>query len=156
MSADEFDLPKSVLQRIVNDALPEGINVGKDARLAILKGSGVFVSYLTAMANDCAQQTKKRTIGADEVLKAIEDIEFGHFKPVLEGALEEFREEQKNKKEKARLQTAEKRKMNKKAEEAEKENMDTADGNSSPKKQKVEEAMPLEKDAEGMEDDASK
>jgi len=45
---EDLNLPNAVVTRIIKESLPSGINVGKDARLAISKAASVFVLYATS------------------------------------------------------------------------------------------------------------
>lgn len=45
---EDLNLPNAVVTRIIKEALPTGVNVGKDARLAISKAASVFVLYATS------------------------------------------------------------------------------------------------------------
>lgn len=45
---EDLNLPNAVVARIIKEALPTGINVGKDARIAISKAASVFVLYATS------------------------------------------------------------------------------------------------------------
>lgn len=48
----------------------------------------VFIHYLTATANDVCKEAKRQTISADDVLTALDDLEFGDLVPPLREALE--------------------------------------------------------------------
>lgn len=52
--------------------LPPNTSIQKDATLAIAKSATVFISYLAHHANE---QTTKKTIGPQDVLKALKEIE---------------------------------------------------------------------------------
>lgn len=47
-AADAFELPAATVQRIIKSALPEGVQVGKDAKAAFCKAASIFVYYITA------------------------------------------------------------------------------------------------------------
>lgn len=38
----DLNLPNSVVTRIIKEALPDGINIGKEARIAIAKAASIF------------------------------------------------------------------------------------------------------------------
>ena len=48
----------------------------------------MFIHYLTATANDVCKESKRQTISADDVITALEDLEFGELVPALREALE--------------------------------------------------------------------
>lgn len=95
----EAELPKNHVKRIVKSKLAEllgeeaGDNrkqlaLNKDALLAFSESARVFVWYVTSTANDICRQSKRQTVGAEDVLRALRDLEFGEFVPSLKEALE--------------------------------------------------------------------
>jgi len=104
---EDLNLPNAVVTRIIKDAIPEGVAVSKEARLAISKAASVFVLYATSCSNNFALKGKRKTINAQDVLSAMEDMEFEQFIEPLQQCQEAFRQEKKDKisqkKEKAML-----------------------------------------------------
>jgi len=98
---EDLNLPNSVVLRIIKDALPDGVNVSKEARLAIAKAASVFVLYATSCSNNFALKAKRKTLTGQDVLSAMSEMEFDHFVKPLEESLEAYRQEQKGKKEAA-------------------------------------------------------
>ncbi|KAK7491678.1 hypothetical protein BaRGS_00017131, partial [Batillaria attramentaria] len=96
---EDLNLPNAVVGRIIKDAIPEGVNVSKEARLAISKAASVFVLYATSCSNNYALKAKRKTISAQDVLQAMEEMEFEQFIDPLTQALEAFRREVQDKKE---------------------------------------------------------
>lgn len=41
----DLNLPNSVVTRLIKDALPDGVNVGKEARIAIAKAASIFSEF---------------------------------------------------------------------------------------------------------------
>eukprot|EP01113_Clastostelium_recurvatum_P023388 TRINITY_DN2793_c0_g1_i1.p1 TRINITY_DN2793_c0_g1~~TRINITY_DN2793_c0_g1_i1.p1 ORF type:complete len:160 (-),score=30.14 TRINITY_DN2793_c0_g1_i1:10-489(-) len=97
---DGFDLPKAVIQRIVKSALPDNVQVQKDAKTAINQSAKIFISYLTACANDFAMSANRRTLSGNDVINAMEELEFlDHIpKAKLEAALSAFLADSEQKK----------------------------------------------------------
>lgn len=89
---EELNLPLSVVTRIVRDALPDGVNVSKDARAALAKAASVFVLYATSCANNFAATNKRKTVTGADIISAMEVMEFESFVDVLTGSLEQFRQ----------------------------------------------------------------
>jgi len=106
---EDLNLPNSVIAKIIKDALPDGVNVSKDARLAISKAASVFVLYSTSCANNFATQNKRKMISAQDVFEAMKEMEFEQFIEPLQRNLEAYRKGLKGKKD----ATAEKRKKDK-------------------------------------------
>ncbi|KAJ6986153.1 hypothetical protein D5086_018880 [Populus alba] len=98
------ELPKAIVRRVVKDTLsrcsPEDsdINVHKDALLAFSESARIFIHYLSATANDICKESKRQTMNADDVFKALEDIEFPEFVGPLKVSLSEFKRKNGGKK----------------------------------------------------------
>lgn len=95
---EDLNLPNAVITRIIKDAIPDGVNVSKEARLAISKAASVFVLYATSCSNNFALKAKRKTITAKDVLDALEDMEFDQFVDPLKECLEAYKKNQQGKK----------------------------------------------------------
>ncbi|KAH3802704.1 DNA polymerase epsilon subunit 3-like [Dreissena polymorpha] len=95
---EDLNLPNAVITRIIKDAIPDGVNVSKEARLAISKAASVFVLYATSCSNNFALKSKRKTITAKDVLDALEDMEFDQFVDPLKECLEAYKKNQQGKK----------------------------------------------------------
>ncbi|CAE6440842.1 unnamed protein product [Rhizoctonia solani] len=73
---DNYELPKTLVTRIVKSAIPENAKVQREAMHAFLKGSTVFINYLAATAHELSRARGHKSVGAADVIKAIETIEF--------------------------------------------------------------------------------
>ncbi|WOL03495.1 hypothetical protein Cni_G12215 [Canna indica] len=113
------ELPKAIVRRVVKDKLSkmaagggeDEVSVQKDALLAFSESTRIFIHYLSATANDICKESKRQTMNADDVLKAIEEIDFPEFVEPLKASLEEFRRKNAVKKSGAKgKETAKKRK----------------------------------------------
>lgn len=82
---EDMMLPNAVVQRIIKDALPDGINVAKEARAEISRAASIFVLYLTATAR---QKTQKKTLFPVDIVNALETMEMEHFMEPLKKAME--------------------------------------------------------------------
>ncbi|XP_063287847.1 DNA polymerase epsilon subunit 3 [Pelobates fuscus] len=96
---EDLNLPNAVITRIIKEALPDGVNVSKEARSAISRAASVFVLYATSCANNFAMKGKRKTLNATDVLAAMEEMEFERFLTPLKESLEAYRRDQKGKKE---------------------------------------------------------
>lgn len=85
---EDLNLPNSVVTRLIKDALPDGVNIAKEARTAIGRAASVFVLFITSAANGVAIKNNKKTISAQDVLQAIVETEFENFSEPLQEALE--------------------------------------------------------------------
>ncbi|KAM6210942.1 LOW QUALITY PROTEIN: DNA polymerase epsilon subunit 3-like [Sarcoramphus papa] len=69
---EDLNLPNAVITHII-EALPDGVNISKEARSAISAAS-VFVLYATSCANNFAMKGKRKTLNAGDVLSAMEEM----------------------------------------------------------------------------------
>ncbi|XP_048368164.1 DNA polymerase epsilon subunit 3 [Sphaerodactylus townsendi] len=95
---EDLNLPNAVITRIIKEALPDGVNISKEARSAISRAASVFVLYATSCANNFAMKGKRKTLNATDVLSAMEEMEFQRFVAPLKESLEAYRRDQKGKK----------------------------------------------------------
>jgi DNA polymerase epsilon subunit 3 len=89
---EDLNLPITVVQRIVKEALPDGVVVAKEARQAISRASSVFVLYLTSCAITHSLKSKRKTLAVNDILAALEDMEFDSFIGPLNEALKARKE----------------------------------------------------------------
>ncbi|KAL4433109.1 hypothetical protein ABPG77_006536 [Micractinium sp. CCAP 211/92] len=120
--APDADLPKALMKRILKARLAQwdaanggdgtrDFQINKDALLACSEAAKLFIHYLAATANDACRDAKRQTVSADDVLTALEDLEFGELVEPLKAALEAYRLEAKEKtKKRSEQQTGKKRK----------------------------------------------
>jgi DNA polymerase epsilon subunit 3 len=73
-SMQDLLLPRTLTSRLARGTLPPNTSIQKDALLALTKAASVFISYLASHSNEV---TTKKTIGPQDVLKAIQEIEMG-------------------------------------------------------------------------------
>jgi DNA polymerase epsilon subunit 3 len=77
--------------RIVKAALPENVQINKEAKLAFCRAAKVFILYITAAANDSCKGAKRQTISAADVMQALEDVELDEFREPLTKCLDQYR-----------------------------------------------------------------
>ncbi|GFZ20205.1 nuclear factor Y, subunit B11 [Actinidia rufa] len=108
--AETEELPKAIVRRVVKEKLSQlskegDISVFREALVAFSESARIFIHYLpirhggacasapgwgTAVqrANDVCKESKRQTINADDVFKALEEIEFPEFVVPLKASLE--------------------------------------------------------------------
>ncbi|KAG6417278.1 hypothetical protein SASPL_119432 [Salvia splendens] len=96
-------LPKAIVRRVVKDKLTQlstgsEITVLRDSFLAFSESTRIFIHYLSATANDICKESKRNMINAEDVFKALEEIDFPEFIGPLRDSLEEFRQRNAGKK----------------------------------------------------------
>ncbi|KAK3132625.1 hypothetical protein QOZ80_6AG0525320 [Eleusine coracana subsp. coracana] len=114
--AEVEELPKAIVRRLVKDKLAhiaggEGaeVIVNRDAMTAFAESARIFIHYLSATANDMCKESKRQTINADDVLKALDEMEFSEFVEPLRTSLQEFRNKNAGKRSEASKKQKEKR-----------------------------------------------
>lgn len=93
----DVDLPKGVIKRIVKAKLAErqaqahqrsgDFQVSKDAVSAFSQATKVFITYVTTAAYDICRENKRTTVAPQDILQALNELEFGSFIDGLEERL---------------------------------------------------------------------
>lgn len=85
---EEALVPKSTIRNLARPVLPaDGSgSITKDAMTALTKGTSVFVSYLSALANEHCVAKKRKTVLPQDVWDALEDADLGQFVDELKHA----------------------------------------------------------------------
>ena len=94
---EEMSLPVAAIMRIIKAKLPDGVQIGKEAKTAFSKACSIFIMYVTTIANDLAKESKRSTVTATDVLNALKELEFDDFLPMVENSLFAYRENDKAK-----------------------------------------------------------
>ncbi|XP_055920170.1 DNA polymerase epsilon subunit 3 [Eupeodes corollae] len=101
---EDLNLPTSVVARLIKEALPDGAIVSKEARAAIARAASVFVIFLTSSSTALAKKQNHKTITANNIFEALEELDFNDFIDPLRDDLETHRKMIKDKKDsKAKL-----------------------------------------------------
>ncbi|KAL5205552.1 hypothetical protein ABZP36_033761 [Zizania latifolia] len=96
--AEVDELPKAIVRRLVKDKLAQvatggaEVIVNRDAMATFAESARIFIHYLSATANDMCKESKRQTINADDVLKALDEMEFSEFVVPLRTSLQDFRD----------------------------------------------------------------
>ncbi|KAK3932096.1 DNA polymerase epsilon subunit 3 [Frankliniella fusca] len=123
---EDLNLPNAVVSRLIKDSLPDGVNVSKEARLALAKAASIFVLFLTSASNNVATKNNRKTISAQDVMLALQDTDFEGFIEPLRECLDNFKKAQKEKKD----ANAEKRKSKSKEDEEKRQSTNVPEGDS--------------------------
>ncbi|CAL1263763.1 unnamed protein product [Larinioides sclopetarius] len=97
---EELSLPSTVIMRILKDAVPDGINISKEARSAVARAASVFVLYTTACSSQVQATSQRKTLTLPDVFAALEDMMFEDMIEPIKECLEAFHAD-KNKKDAA-------------------------------------------------------
>ena len=89
----DFELPASIVSKIVKATLGEGAALSSEAKEAFSKAAGIFILYLTSTAHEFCKERKRSTLSGDDVVDALAELEFDEMIEPLKA----FREEIKRK-----------------------------------------------------------
>ncbi|CAG2106802.1 unnamed protein product [Medioppia subpectinata] len=87
---EDFNMPSNVVAKIIKESLPSGVNVSADVRSAASRMSAdvrsaasrsasIFILYVTTCANSIAIANKRKTLTAQDVIEAMNQIDFEDF-----------------------------------------------------------------------------
>ncbi|GFT27258.1 DNA polymerase epsilon subunit 3 [Nephila pilipes] len=99
---EELSLPSAVITRILKDAIPDGINISKEARSAVARAASIFVLYTTACSSQVQATSQRKTLTIADVYSALEDMLFQDMIDPIKECLEAYHAD-KSKKENASL-----------------------------------------------------
>uniref|UniRef100_A0A915IHW1 DNA polymerase epsilon subunit 3 n=1 Tax=Romanomermis culicivorax TaxID=13658 RepID=A0A915IHW1_ROMCU len=97
---EDLNLPLAVVSRIIKNALPDGVNISKEARIAVARAASVFVLYATTSANGYAIKAKRKTLAATDIMQALADMEFEELVEPLQQFLDAKKQDARLKKQK--------------------------------------------------------
>ncbi|KAL4443785.1 hypothetical protein ABPG75_011522 [Micractinium tetrahymenae] len=75
--ADDVGLPKSSLQKAIKDLLPGEMRITGDASDLLVQCCNQFVHLVSTQANSVSEREKRSTINPADVVRALEELEFG-------------------------------------------------------------------------------
>ncbi|KAF8510142.1 histone-fold-containing protein [Hysterangium stoloniferum] len=100
---EDIELPRMIVAQLAKSSLPTDVGFDDDTITALIKGSTVFINYLTAAAQEIAASRAHKTISGADVLKALEALEFSDLAGSLQGELDVFRQAHKGEKSKSKV-----------------------------------------------------
>lgn len=80
-SIDDLDLQATIINRVLKRTLPEKAQLSKDAKIAFKKAATVFISYLSATAQEFCTKGNVKTVSAKHIFSALTDIGFEEIVP---------------------------------------------------------------------------
>lgn len=108
MSYDGLSQALASVTRLAKTILPDQFQIQTDVKHALAKSSSLFILNLTLAAEQFRQTTKRSTISADDVLRALQEVEFQELVPALELQLSLIRKSASEKRMKLRKRQTEK------------------------------------------------
>ncbi|VDM10956.1 unnamed protein product [Wuchereria bancrofti] len=104
--AEDLRLPQTVIGRLVKDALPPGVIISKDARIAIARAAAVFILHAATYAQECAVSNKRKTVTAVDVLNAVRVLECEELEKPVKEAVEIWKANRQQRNEEAKKRKA--------------------------------------------------
>ncbi|KAL9099609.1 MAG: hypothetical protein Q9163_004916 [Psora crenata] len=86
-------LPITSVARTMRLALPKNAKLGKDAKECMQACVSEFISFITSEAADICVHDKRKTIGGDGILRAMNSLGFENYAEALKIFLARYREE---------------------------------------------------------------
>ncbi|GKT89740.1 CBF/NF-Y family transcription factor [Colletotrichum tofieldiae] len=109
LTIEDLNLPKSIITRLAKGVLPPNTQIQANAVLAMSKSATVFINYLASHANEITVNANKKTVSAEDVFKALDDIEFGFLREPLEQEFAKYNQIQSEKRNNYRQKVAAKK-----------------------------------------------
>ncbi|KAK1992927.1 histone-fold-containing protein [Colletotrichum falcatum] len=109
LTIEDLNLPKSIITRLAKGVLPPNTQIQGNAVLAMSKSATVFINYLASHANEITVGANKKTVSAEDVFKALDDIEFGFLREPLEQEFAKYNQIQSAKRNSYRQKVAAKK-----------------------------------------------
>ncbi|KAK1967234.1 hypothetical protein LY78DRAFT_656484 [Colletotrichum sublineola] len=109
LTVEDLNLPKSIITRLAKGVLPPNTQIQGNAVLAMSKSATVFINYLASHANEITVNANKKTVSAEDVFKALDEIEFGFLREPLEQEFAKYNQIQSAKRNNYRQKVAAKK-----------------------------------------------
>ncbi|KAK2010175.1 hypothetical protein LZ32DRAFT_693506 [Colletotrichum eremochloae] len=109
LTVEDLNLPKSIITRLAKGVLPPNTQIQGNAVLAMSKSATVFINYLASHANEITVNANKKTVSAEDVFKALDEIEFGFLREPLEQEFAKYNQIQSAKRNSYRQKVAAKK-----------------------------------------------
>ncbi|KAJ2456435.1 negative cofactor 2 transcription regulator complex subunit ncb2 [Coemansia sp. RSA 2424] len=91
---DDLSLPRATVYKLIAEMLPEDIACAKDTRDLLLDCCNEFIHLVASESNDVCEKEAKKTIAAEHVLTALQDLGFGKYVTEVQEAYDEHRKQQ--------------------------------------------------------------
>lgn len=79
----DAELPRATVKRLLKPKLvtaddkKQQMQIKEDALIALTESARVFINYITSTAHEYTTEGKRQTMSAEDVFKALDDMEFG-------------------------------------------------------------------------------
>jgi histone H3/H4 len=83
---EELTIPRAAMNKLIKELLPD-IRVANDSRELILQCCSEFIHCITSEANNICEKQQKKTMSAEHILKALDNLGFSTYKSEAESVL---------------------------------------------------------------------
>ncbi|XP_014283527.1 protein Dr1 [Halyomorpha halys] len=88
---DELTLPRASINKMIKELIPT-VRVANESRELILNCCTEFIHLIASEANEICNLSRKKTINAEHVLKALDRLGFGDYRSEAEAVLQDCKE----------------------------------------------------------------
>lgn len=92
---DDLSLPKATVQKLVSEMLPSDVSFARETRDLLIECCVEFVHLISSEANEICERETKKTIAAEHVLKALEDLGFKDYIDDIQAVVQDHKIQQK-------------------------------------------------------------
>ncbi|KAL0237315.1 hypothetical protein PCE1_000712 [Barthelona sp. PCE] len=90
-------IPKTHIQRLLKEAVEEGIGFSTDAKMAFTHAIKTFIEYITVCAQEITYSKGKKTISPEAINETLQKLDFAEFVPLIQQSLEHYKEQKNSK-----------------------------------------------------------
>ncbi|KAJ1729753.1 negative cofactor 2 transcription regulator complex subunit ncb2 [Coemansia biformis] len=90
---DDLSLPRATVYKLIAEALPDDIACAKDTRDLLLDCCNEFIHLIASESNEICEKEAKKTIAAEHVLAALQELGFEKYVGEVQEAYDEHRKQ---------------------------------------------------------------
>ncbi|KAI9501617.1 negative cofactor 2 transcription regulator complex subunit ncb2 [Coemansia spiralis] len=91
---DDLSLPRATVYKLIAEMLPDDITCAKDTRDLLLDCCNEFIHLVASESNEICEKEAKKTIAAEHVLTALQELGFEKYVTEVQEAYDEHRKQQ--------------------------------------------------------------
>ena len=89
-------LPLANIGRIIKNNLPKDVKLSKSSKETLQECVSEFISFITSEANDKCNLEKRKIIKGEDIIYALNNLDFEKYCPILEIYLKKYKQSQSN------------------------------------------------------------
>lgn len=104
---DDLSLPKATVQKLVSEMLPPDLVFAKETKDLLIECCVEFVHLISSEANEICEREAKKTISAEHVIKALEELGFQGYIDEIHQVISDHKKQQRTREKKqSKLETS--------------------------------------------------